>query len=96
MTAFIVVNFTVKDPEKFQAYSKGAEASLAPFGGKIVRRGKAAGSLAGEATHQAVGIVEFPDLDAISAWHASEAYQKLIPLRTSGADLTITTYAVPG
>jgi uncharacterized protein (DUF1330 family) len=27
-------------------------------------------------------IAEFPDRERAAAWHASEAYQKLVPLRT--------------
>lgn len=95
MTAFFIVTTSVKDPEAYQAYTKSVGPTLAPFGGKAVLRGKADGVLAGVLTHQLVGIIEFPDLDALKAWHGSEAYQALIPLRSKAADMTITTYTVP-
>jgi hypothetical protein len=38
-----------------------------PHGGHAVLRGKVAGALAGGADDQAVGIVGFPDAEALSA-----------------------------
>jgi uncharacterized protein (DUF1330 family) len=95
MTAFFVVTTTVKDQEAYQTYVQSVGATLTPFGGKAVLRGKADSALVGQLTHQTVGIIEFPDIDAIEAWHASAAYQALVPLRTRAADMTITTYVVP-
>jgi len=95
MTAFFIVTTTVKDSEKYQTYAQSVGATLAPFGGKALLRGRAVGSFAGELTHQTVGIIEFPDIDALNAWHGSESYQALIPLRTEAADMTITSYVVP-
>jgi uncharacterized protein (DUF1330 family) len=94
MTAFFIVTTTVKDPEKYQTYVRNVGATLAPFGGKALLRGKAVGVLEGPPNHQAVGIIEFPDIDALNGWHASEAYQVLIPLRREAADMTITSYIV--
>ena len=95
MTAFFIVTASVKDPDAYQTYTKSVGPTLAPFGGKAVLRGKADGVLAGQLTHQLAGIIEFPDLEAIKAWHASDAYQALIALRNQAADMTITTYVVP-
>jgi len=95
MTAFFIVTTTVKDQEAYQTYAQSVGPTLAPFGGKAVLRGKADGALAGQLNHQSVGIIEFPDIDAVKAWYASDAYQALIPLRTRAADMTIITYVVP-
>ncbi|MBU3887893.1 DUF1330 domain-containing protein [Methylosinus sp. KRF6] len=92
MTAFFIVATTVKDSEKYQAYLQGVGPTLAPFGGKALLRGKAIDALAGKLTHQTVGVIEFPDIDALNGWHASEACQALVPLRTQAADMTITSY----
>lgn len=95
MAAFFIVTTTVKDPESYQTYVQSVGPTLAPFGGKALLRGKAVEALAGTLTHQAVGIIEFPDIDALKNWHSSEAYQALIPLRSKAADMTITSYVVP-
>ena len=95
MAAFFVVTTTVKDQDAYQNYVQSVGPTLSPFGGKAILRGKAECALAGELAHQSVGIIEFSDLAAIKAWHASDAYQALIPLRTKAADMTITAYSVP-
>lgn len=95
MAAFFIVTTTVKDQDAYQAYIQSVGPTLSPFGGKAILRGKADCALAGELSHQTVGIIEFPDLEAIKDWYASEAYQALIPLRSEAADMTITAYAVP-
>ncbi|WP_341711821.1 DUF1330 domain-containing protein [Erythrobacter sp.] len=95
MSAFFVVTATIKDPDKYHAYAQGVGPTLAAHGGKALKRGKAVRALAGELAHQSIVIVEFPELAALEAWHASEEYQALIPLRSEAADMTITAYEVP-
>jgi uncharacterized protein (DUF1330 family) len=34
----------------------------------------------------------FPDRAALEAWHASPAYQALIPLRTEAAEVDLLSY----
>lgn len=95
MAAFFIVTTTVKDQDAYQTYVQSVGPTLAPFGGKALLRGKADCALVGELTHQTVGIIEFPDLEAVKSWYASDAYQALVPLRNRAADMTITAYAVP-
>ena len=95
MTAFFVATVTVKDSGKFQDYAKKAATTFAEHGGELVLRGQADGVLAGSADHQAVGIVKFPNKDALSAWYKSTAYQAIIPLRDEAADMTIVAYEAP-
>jgi len=95
MTAFFVATVKVKDPQKFQEYSQKAGETFMPHGGELVLRGKQTGVLAGDADHQAVGIVKFPDQGALTAWFNSDAYQAIVPLRDEAADMTIVTYSVP-
>lgn len=96
MAAFFIVNLSIINAEKYQQYSAQVAETMIAFGGKPVLRGKACGVLAGTNDHQAVGVVEFPDLDSIDAWYNSTAYQALIPLRTEAADVVITKYQTAG
>jgi len=95
MTAFFIGMTSIKDAEKFQDYAAKAAPTFAPFGGKMVIRGKAEQALAGEANHQAVGIVSFPDMEALNNWYQSDAYQALIPLRNAAADMDLVAYSEP-
>ena len=95
MTAFFVATVKIKDMEKFQEYSKKAGATFAEHGGELVLRGRADGVLAGSSDVQMVGIVKFPDKDAMSAWYNSDAYQAITALRDEAADMTIVTFEAP-
>lgn len=95
MTAFFVATVKIREPQKFQEYAKKAADTFAAHGGELIIRGQADGVLAGEADHQAVGIVKFPDKEALSAWYGSDAYQALVSLREQAADMTIVAYSVP-
>ncbi|NOX81717.1 MAG: DUF1330 domain-containing protein [Alphaproteobacteria bacterium] len=95
MTAFFVATVTIKDPAKFKDYAQKAGATFASYRAEPVLRGKLEKVLAGKADNQAVGIVKFPDYDALTAWYSSDAYQAIIPLRDEAADVTITAYSVP-
>ena len=54
-----------------------------------MRKGKTARVLEGEHSHQAVGILRFPDLDRAIGWYGSDEYQALIPNRNLAANLTV-------
>lgn len=95
MSAFLVVRSTIKDPEKFQAYAQAVGPTLAPFKGEVALRGKAVQALAGEDSHQTVGILKFPDRSAASAWYGSADYQALVPNRDAAADMTVVCYEEP-
>ena len=95
MTAFFVATATLKDPQKFQEYAQKAGETLVPHQGELVLRGKKDDVLAGHANHQTVGIIKFPNQDALTAWFNSDAYQAIVPLRDEAADMTIVTYSVP-
>lgn len=95
MTAFFVATVKVKDPQKFQEYAQRAAATFADHGGEIILRGKTESARAGSAGYGAIGIVKFPNMDALTAWFKSKEYQAIIPLRKKAADMTIVAYSVP-
>jgi uncharacterized protein (DUF1330 family) len=43
--------------------------------------------------HPDIVVIRFPSLGDAQGWHASAAYQALIPLRQEAADVVLTTYA---
>lgn len=95
MSAFMIFHSTVRDSEAFSNYAKSVPATLAPFGGTLLAKGKMEQVFTGEHRHVNVGILRFPDLDKAHAWYASEAYRALIPIRDAGADMTVISYRQP-
>ncbi len=87
--AYVIGHITVKDPEKWAEYRSQVPATLAPWGAELVLRGKLAAVLAGEHGHPNPVVIRFPDVQAMNDWHASAAYQALLPLRALAADMLL-------
>jgi uncharacterized protein (DUF1330 family) len=81
MKAFVVAAETVKDDAEFAAYRKQVPATVAPFGGRFIARGRSFTILEGEWPHSRLVVIEFPSRAAAEGWYKSDAYQKIIGLR---------------
>ncbi|WP_161862678.1 DUF1330 domain-containing protein [Algicella marina] len=92
MSAFLIATVTIRDKEKFEAYSKKVGPELPGFGGELLIRGSFAESLHGGGDHQLAAVLRFPDMASLRGWYDSPAYQQAIGLRNAGADMTITAY----
>lgn len=90
--AYVIGHITVKDPEKWAEYRSQVPATLAPWGAELLLRGRLAAVLAGEHAHTDTVVIRFPDRQAVEGWHASPAYQALIPLRRQAADVDLLSY----
>lgn len=90
--AYLIGHITVKDAAQWDEYRSRVPATLAPWGGELIFRGTLATVLAGEHAHAGVVVGSFPDAEALAGWHASAAYQALIPLRLAAADVVLLAY----
>ena len=95
MSALMIANITVKNPEKFQEYIAKTSQVAATFGANLLYRGKMDRTLSGGSSdHGLTIIVEFPSLEKINEWYGSDAYRPLKALREEGADMQMTSYEV--
>jgi len=85
MTAFVIVQVDVTDPEIFEAYRVQVPPTLEPFGGEYVVRGGEQSVLEGD-WHPRTVVLKFPSLDQAKAWHASAEYKGPKALRNSAAN----------
>lgn len=92
MAAYAIGHITVIDEEKWTRYRAGVPATLAPFGGELLLRGHHARVLDGTHDRTDTVVLRFPDLAALHAWHASAAYQALVPLRREAALVDLICY----
>ncbi|AMC99295.1 MULTISPECIES: DUF1330 domain-containing protein [Halomonas] len=90
--AYVVGNVTIKDANRWAQYVADVPATITPWGGELMLRGKRAAVLAGEAQHSNLVVISFPDLESIHGWYASPAYQALIPLRDAAATVDLAAY----
>lgn len=90
--AYVIGHITVKDVGKWAEYRSQVPATLAPWSAELVFRGARAAVLAGAHAHAEVVVIRFPDRAAAAGWHASAAYQALVPLRLQAADVVLLSY----
>jgi len=91
-SAYVIGHISIKDAAKWAEYRSRVPATLEPWGAELVFRGERATILAGEHAHPDVVVIRFPDRQAVAGWHASAAYQALIPLRQQAADVVLLSY----
>jgi uncharacterized protein (DUF1330 family) len=92
MGALLAVNITVKDATQFADYGKATQPIVQAHGGKLQLRAINPEVLFGEHRYKVLVLFRFPSQDTLRTFYASEAYQKLIPKRTAGADVVFTGY----
>ncbi len=85
MSAYVVVSVEVADAETYTEYSRQVPATLEPYGGQFLVRGGSTESLEGAWPSPRMVILQFPDVEQAKAWHASPAYQAILPIRQRNA-----------
>jgi len=93
--AYLVGHITVKDAEKWGRYREQVPATLQPWGAEVSFRGKLFAVLSGEHSYDDIVVIRFPGTEALNNWHASSAYQALLPLRLQAAEMVLLAYETP-
>ena len=86
MSAYVIAEVEVTDPEKFEEYRKLVPATLEAFGGRYIVRGGAIGSLEGGWQPKRMVVIEFDDVERAKAWHDSELYAPARALREASTN----------
>ena len=91
MSAYVVVNVDVHNPDQYKEYVKMVPATIAQYGGRFVVRGAEIHQMEGTWPRPRLVIVEFPDVDTAKRWWASPEYAPAKAMRqaNSTADLVI-------
>jgi uncharacterized protein (DUF1330 family) len=88
MTAYLIVQQTIRDANKLEEYRSKVVPVLEKYGGSFITKGGSHKFLAGPGgLADRVAIVAFPDMAALDAWYNSSEYRPLIPLRKSAVIL---------
>lgn len=85
MTAYIITQVDVHDPETFDKYRAKAGPVLAKFSGEFLVRGGRMEVLEGDWPYRRGVIIRFPDRDAAKRWHESVEYGAIKTLRHASA-----------
>jgi uncharacterized protein (DUF1330 family) len=84
MTAYLIVQQTIRDADKLEEYRTKVVPVLEKYGGRFITKGGRHKFLTGAGgPADRVAIVAFPDTAALDAWYNSTDYKPLIALRES-------------
>jgi len=86
MSAYIIVQVNVKDPQRYEAYKKMVPPSLEVSGGRFLARGGAVENLEGEWNPARLVVIEFADVAKAKAWWDSPEYAEAKALRQATAE----------
>ncbi|MFT7221829.1 MAG: hypothetical protein ACI8Z1_003452 [Candidatus Azotimanducaceae bacterium] len=93
MPAYMISHVTVTNQEKFQSYLAETRAVAAKYGARPVAMGNQPKMLNGDGDgHQIVVVAEFESMERLDAWHASEEYKAIEPLRDAGSIQHMVAY----
>ena len=81
MSAYVVAEIEVDNPEGYEEYKKLAPPPIAAFGGKYIARGGRAENLEGDWQPKRLVILEFESVEKAKQWLDSEEYREAKALR---------------
>jgi len=81
MTAYVIVDIEVSDPEGYKEYAKMAPDTVKLYGGKYIARGGANETLEGDWQAKRLVILEFPSVEQANKWLYSPEYAPARALR---------------
>lgn len=81
MTAYVIVDIEVTDPEGYKEYAKMAPEAVNLYGGKYIARGGQNETLEGDWQAKRLVILEFPSVEQAKSWLNSPEYAPARKLR---------------
>jgi uncharacterized protein (DUF1330 family) len=81
MSAYVIVDIDVKDPEGYKEYVRLAPAAVALSGGKYVARAGRTEVLEGEWVPKRLVILQFESVEQAKAWLESPEYRPARQMR---------------
>jgi uncharacterized protein (DUF1330 family) len=87
MTAYVIVETDITDPERYEQYKAATPAAVAAGGGRFLVRGGEHVVLEGDWQPTRLVMLEFEDLAAAKRWYESELYQEAKELRAGAAHM---------
>ena len=85
MSAYVVVEIDIHDPEKYDRYRKLAPPSIAQYDGRYIVRGGTCQALEGTWSPPRFVMLQFPNVERARAWWSSPEYAEAKALRQSAA-----------
>lgn len=85
MSAYVIVDVDVEDPEKFERYRELVPPIVQQYGGRYVVRGGSAEVLEGTWVPKRIVVLEFDNVQRVKEFMESEEYQPVKQVRLEAA-----------
>ncbi|GAB5467647.1 MAG: hypothetical protein Kilf2KO_06770 [Rhodospirillales bacterium] len=85
MTAYIIAQIEVTDPDAYSLYTAQTPGVVAAHGGTFIVRGGDPEVLEGSLPGSRIVVIAFADRAAAQGFYNSDAYQEILPLRLAAA-----------
>ncbi len=96
MSALMIIQAKITDPEKFMQYAAKAPALITKFGGRYrVMRGQAE-QLEGSPDDRKIVVSQWPSMDAAREFWNSDEYAELRELRAGAAEIDVHLVEITG
>ena len=86
MSAYIVVQVNVNDPDRYENYKSMVPPTLEAYGGQFLVRGGAVENMEGSWAPGRFVVIEFPSTEKAKSWWASTEYSPAKELRQATAE----------
>ncbi|MCI0788835.1 MAG: DUF1330 domain-containing protein, partial [Chloroflexi bacterium] len=94
MSAYVIGDIKVTDPETYAKYAARVPASSGAFGCKYLVRGPGKCEIAeGDWLPERLVLAEYKDVETIKSWYYSPEYKELTKLRQSASTGTLVVAA---
>ena len=81
MSAYVIVEIDIHDPQMYERYKQLAPPSIAAYQGRYLARGGQTAMLEGDWQPKRLVILEFPDVAHAQKWWASTEYAEARAVR---------------
>ncbi len=91
MSAYVIVEVTIRDRDEYQEYLQLTPATIAAYDGKFIVRGGQTTTLEGDWQPDRIVVLEFPSVERANEWWNSEEYApaKVIRQRTATTKMIV-------
>ena len=86
MSAYVISELEIRDPNTIDTYRTIAAKSIARYGGRYLVRGGAPSVAEGEPLVKNIVVVEFPSMERLREWYASPEYAEALKVRRTALD----------
>lgn len=85
MSAYVILDTEVTDPDAYARYRELATPALAAYGGKFLVRGGATEDLEGNWSPPRLVVIEFESVEQAKKWYHSDEYAEAKAVRLSAS-----------